>query len=167
MVRAMVKAKKTGAGTKPRIDFFLHQNNPFAGIDEALKHYRAHCNPAELAAAESLMPILKSAHAQAVKADIGMTVGEDGELWCSPTKEGQHEASVNLALYSAFLLGGLIIDSVTSARILAEIARAFDAHKQEQVSRARNAGLKRKNYSKIVTEIIERHARTWREKTRK
>jgi hypothetical protein len=118
-----------------------------ATIEAAIESYRKSANPAEFAAAESMFELLKRARAIAIEADIAL-IDENGVAWRQSSKEERHEAAVNATMFNALMLGALIIDSPTAARLQRE-ARVF---------RAVPAQKARSGYSAIADEIILRHA---------
>ena len=130
------------------IDFLLPHSSVFDSIRTSIEAYKARCSPAELAAAEATFNMLKLLHARAIEADVGLRVDENGERWVRPTKQAQHEASVNGAIYAALLLGATILDGPTILRL----------QREERESRPAAAREARSNFRAIVDQIIETHA---------
>jgi hypothetical protein len=127
----------------------LPRSNVFESIRDSIEAYKAKCNPAELAAAEATFDFLKLFRAQAIEADVGLTVDENGERWVRPSRQSRHEAAVDGAICAALVLGATIIDGPTVARL----------RKEERASRPARAQQVRSSHSAVLREIIEARAR--------
>jgi hypothetical protein len=127
----------------------LPHSNVFESIRTSIEAYKARCSPAELAAAEATFNMLKLLRAQAIEADIGLTVVENGERWVRPSKQSRHEAAVDGAISAALVLGATIIDGPTVLRL----------QKEERASRPARAQQVRSSHGVVLREIIEARAR--------
>jgi hypothetical protein len=127
----------------------LPHSNVFEAIRTSIEAYKARCSPAELAAAQATFDMLELLRAQAIEADIGLTVDENGERWVRPSKQSRHEATVDGAIYAALVLGATIIDGPTVLRL----------QKEERASRPARAQQVRSSYGVVLREIIEARAR--------
>jgi hypothetical protein len=93
--------------------------------------------------------MLELFRAQAIEADIGLTVDENGERWVRPSKQSRHEVAVDGAISAALLLGATIIDGPTVRRL----------QKEERASRPSRAQQVRSSHGVVLREIIEARAR--------
>ena len=109
----------------------LPHSNVFESIRTWIEAYKARCSPAELAAAQATFDTLELYRAQAIEADIGLTVDENGERWVRPSKQSRHEATVDGAISAALLLGATIIDGPTVLRLQKEERASRPARAQQ------------------------------------